>query len=150
MIDRHTFTFSIALAALALPLDGAAAAQVPSFAEVTGHEFGGRITSHSEMVRYVERLSEASPRVHVVELGRSWEGRKFVLAIVTSPDNHARLDEIRTAAQRLADPRATTGDEASQIIAGQPVIVWLGGSIHGFELSGSEGLLKLLEHLSLR
>lgn len=150
MIDRHTFTFSIALAALALPLDGAAAAQVPSFAEVTGHEFGGRITSHSEMVRYVERLSEASPRVHVVELGQSWEGRKFVLAIVTSPDNHARLDEIRAAAQRLADPRATTGDEASQIIAGQPVIVWLGGSIHGFELSGSEGLLKLLEHLSLR
>jgi hypothetical protein len=30
------------------------------------------------------------------------------------------------------------------------VILWYGGSIHGFELSGAEGLLKLLEHLTTR
>jgi hypothetical protein len=34
------------------------------------------------------------------------------------------------------------------LIADQPAIVFMGGSIHGFELSGSEGVLKLLERLT--
>lgn len=123
---------------------------VPSFAAVTGHGFGERITTHAEMVRYLERLAADSPRVTVVDQGRSWEERSLPLAIITSPENHARLDAVRADAQRLADPRRTSEAEAREIVARQPAIVWLGGSIHGFELSGSEGLLKLVEHLTSR
>jgi hypothetical protein len=135
-----------ALLAFAAPL----AAQAPRFADVSGHEFGERITQHAHMVRYLERLAAESPRVTVETQGRSWQGRELMLAIVTSPENHARIDEIRRNAQRLADPRATSAAEAEAIIANQPAIVWFGGSIHGFELSGTEGALKLLEHLATR
>jgi hypothetical protein len=125
-------------------------AQVPSFADVTGHAFGDRITHHHEMSRYLHRLAEASPRVEVRDQGESWEGRRLLLAIVTSPENHARLGQIQANAQRLADPRNTLPDEAASVIRNQPAIVWFGGSIHGSELSGSEGALKLLEHLATR
>jgi hypothetical protein len=131
---------------LPLPLQ----AQVASFADVTGHAFGERITQHHEMVRYLEHLAAASPRVEVRDQGESWEGRKLLVAIVTSPENHARLGQIQANAQRLADPRNTLPDEAASVIRNQPAIVWFGGSIHGFELSGSEGILKLLEHLATR
>lgn len=124
--------------------------QAPTFQEVTRHAFGERITEHHEMVRYLERLDEESPRVVVRDQGKSWESRRLLVAIVTSPENHARLDEIQQSAQRLGDPRSTAPEQAAQLIPTQPVIVWLGGSIHGFELSGSEGLLKLLEHLTTR
>lgn len=137
---------SLLLCMLPAPL----AAQTPTFREVVGHDFGERITLHSQMVRYLERLAETSPRVRVERQGHSWQGRELLLAIVTAPENHARLDEIRRNAQRLADPRRTSPAEAQAILAGQPAIVWFGGSIHGFELSGSEGVLKLLEHLSTR
>ena len=85
--------------------------QVPTFEQVTGHAFGARITQHHEMVRYLERLAETSPRVSVVDQGQTWEGRRLLVAIVTSPENHARLDAIQRTAQRLGDPRTTTPDE---------------------------------------
>jgi hypothetical protein len=137
------------LAFLALFLIPAAAvAQTPSFREVVGHDFGERITQHHQMVRYLETLAAASPRVSIERQGHSWEGRDLMLAIVTAPENHARLDEIRRSAQRLADPRTTSPAEAAAISHNQPAIVWFGGSIHGFELSGTEGALMLLDHLA--
>ncbi|RMH63739.1 MAG: hypothetical protein D6685_07510 [Bacteroidetes bacterium] len=126
------------------------AAQVPTFADVTGHDFGERITLHHEMVRYLETLAETSDRVRIVRQGTSWEGRDLMLAIVTAPENYARLEAIRQTAVRLNDPRQTPAEEAERLIADQPVILWFGGSIHGFELSGTEGVLKLLEHLTTR
>lgn len=150
MSKRFASTALNALFAIALTTVTDAAAQVPTFAEVVGHEFGERITQHHEMVSYLERLAERSDRVRLIEQGKTWEGRRILAAIVTSPENHARLDRIQEAARRLGDPRATTPEQAAAIIEQQPVIAWFGGSIHGFELSGSEGLLKLLEHLSTR
>jgi hypothetical protein len=122
---------------------------VPSFSDITGFGFGERITQHFEMVRYLEALAVVSPRVSLITQGTSWEGRELLLAIVTSAENHERLEEIQRNAQRLGDPRQLPQGESEGVIANQPVIVWLGGSIHGFELSGTEGVLKLLEHLTL-
>jgi hypothetical protein len=127
-----------------------AAAQIPSFAEVTGHEFGERITAHHEMVAYLKTLDEVSDRVRVIEQGETWEKRLLLVAIVTAPENHARLEEIRQATHLLSDARSTDPGEAARIIEDQPVILWYGGSIHGNELSGAEGLMKLLEHLTTR
>ena len=129
---------------------GPVAAQVPTFEQATGHAFGGRITVHAEMAAYLRLLAERSDRVTVVDQGTSWEGRHLVVAIVTHPDNRARLDAIRQASLRLADPRGLDPAAAQALLATQPVVVWFGGSIHGFELSGSEGVLKLLEHLTTR
>lgn len=141
-----------ATAALAALLAGPLAAQapVPTFREVVGHDFGERITLHHQAMRYLERLAAASPRVTLVRMGQSWERRELVMAVVTAPENHARLEEIRRNSLRLSDPRTTPPADASAIIATQPVITWYGGSIHGFELSGTEGVLKLLEHLTTR
>ena len=132
------------------PPEARAQDAVPSFRDVTGHAFGERITQHHEMERYLDRLAATSPRVHVIRQGQSWEGRALLLAVVTTPENHARLETIRRNSLRLADPRSTAPAEAETIIADQPVVAWYGGSIHGFELSGSEGVLKLLEHLTTR
>jgi hypothetical protein len=138
------------LCLLAIPSIAAAQAAVPSFRDVTGHNFGERITRHHQMQDYVQRLAATSDRVRLIRQGESWEGRALLLAVVTAPENHGRLEEIRQNSLRLADPRGTTSGEAAGIIATQPVIAWYGGSIHGFELSGSEGVLKLLEHLTTR
>jgi len=144
-------TLRAAMAAILLHvLSSPAAAQVRPVADVIGHELGGRITQHHEMAAYLDHLAAASPLVTVERLGESWEGRDLLLAVVTAPENYARLEEILRNAHRLADPRSTAAADAEALVANQPAIVWLGGSIHGFELSGSEGLLKLLDHLVQR
>lgn len=149
MIQRTALATSIVVFALIIQ-STPSAAQVPSFAQATGHELGERITLHHEMIRYLESLDRSSDRVRLLDQGATWEGRRLLAAIVTAPGNIARLDEIQQTALRLADPRTTTPEEAAALSEAQPVIVWYGGSIHGFELSGAEGLLKLLDHLTTR
>jgi hypothetical protein len=124
--------------------------QALPFNNVTGHDFGERITQSHEIVRYLQHLDAASDRVSVDTIGYSWDRRLQLYAVVTSPANHARIGNILENAQKLNDPRTTSRDEAAAIVRDQPAIVYLGGSIHGFELSGTEGLLKLLEHLTTR
>lgn len=123
-------------------------AQVPTFRDAVGYELGQGMVQHHEMVRYLEALDEASDRVRLVNQGRSIEGRDLWLVVVSDPANLARLDEIRGVALRLNDPRETTRSEAEALVADQPVISWIGGTLHGFELSGTEAVLMALERLT--
>lgn len=132
---------------LFLFLWGDGIAQVKTFSEVNGFDFGERITESWLSVRYLEYLESASDRVGLIHLGHTWDRKPMVMAVVTSPENHARIDQIRANAHRLNDPRTTSSAQATQIIETQPVIVYLGGSIHGFELSGADAMLMLLEKL---
>jgi len=143
---KHSRTLLFAFLFLVAPLT--VEAQVPTFEEVAGHAFGERITQTYQMQQYLQAVADASDRVVVEQIGTSWQGRPLMHAIVTSPENHARLDTIKANAQRLGDPRGLSDAEAERIISTQPAIFWYGGSIHGFELSGSEGGLKMLERLS--
>lgn len=148
-VHRTLFAHSALCAvAILLAVGPILAADVPSFEEIAGHAFGDRITQHHEMMAYLETLAETSNRVQVVHQGQSWEHRDLLLAVVTSEANHGRLESIRETSLRLADPRQGSGEVSGDLSADQPAVVWLGGSIHGFELSGSEGLLKLLERLA--
>ncbi|MBM4167976.1 MAG: hypothetical protein FJ215_02290 [Ignavibacteria bacterium] len=142
---------SVILQALCLAvLTSTSWSQVPSFRDAVGHDIGSRITLHHQMMSYLLKLENASDRVKIIHQGESWEGRAFKVAIVTSPSNHARLKTIQDNARKLADPRTLSRLEMLSLVKSQPAIVWLGGSIHGFELSGSEGLLMLLDHLATK
>jgi len=143
-MKRNVTYLAIFIIGLLLPLQ--LSAQVKSFEEVVGHKIGERITQSHQILDYLNYLDEASDRVTLLEIGTTFDHRLQVAAILTAPDNHARLDEIRENAQKLNDPRRTSRAEAEQIITAQPAVLYLGGSIHGFELSGTEGVLMMLEH----
>lgn len=123
---------------------GQPAQGLASFAEFAGFEVSERIAETHRIVSWLEYLEARSERVRLVELGHSFNKERQVAAIVTAPSNHARLDEIQQRARLLADPRGLEEGLATEILAEQPALVYLGGSIHGFELSGTEGLLLLL------
>lgn len=144
----YTVVLSSILLLLLLRPSIADAQNAPSFEAVVGHSFGERITQAYQMEQYLEAVAEVSDRVVVEHIGRSWQGRPLMHAIVTAPENHARLDEIQANAQQLGDPRGLSDAEVDAIIADQPAVFWYGGSIHGFELSGAEAGLRMLERLA--
>ena len=118
---------------------------VPSPEAVLGTLVGERHARPDELVEYVRRVAEASDRVVMRRHGRTYQGRPLVHAIVTSPENHARLDEIRRQNLRLLDePNAVTDGE----IAGMPTVTYMGYSVHGDEASGSDASLLTLHHLA--
>ena len=121
---------------------------IPSFEDVLGYNPGDRITWHRDAIRYYEALQAAAPdRVFVSRYARSWEGRDLIYVVVTSPENMARIDDVKAGMQRLADPRLTTRAEAESIIADQPAITWLSYGVHGNEISSTDASMLTAYHL---
>src|SRR5690625_1225196 len=71
-----------------------AAPAAPSPAEVLGHDLGERFTDHAGVMRYMDALAAASPRVEVRPYGESVEGRALVQVLIAREDHLARIDEI--------------------------------------------------------
>jgi len=120
---------------------------IPTLGAVIGHEPGAEITSHADVERYLQALAAASPRLRLVHYGTSWEGRRLWYAIVASPANMAKLDEIQAGMQRLADPRGLDDAAAERLLADLPAVGWLAACVHGDEPSGGDALLSILHHL---
>lgn len=106
-----------------------------------GYPLGERFTHWDRMLAYFEKLAATSPRVEIAEYGRSYEGRPLVLLTVSSPENLARLPEIRRDLARLADPTGMTASGREQLARGLPAVVWLAYGVHGNESSSSEAAL---------
>lgn len=121
---------------------------IPTIESVLGYESGERITWHGEAVQYFEALVEAAPdRAAMFEYARTWEGRELVYVVITSPENLARIDEIKDGMQRLIDPRKTNRAAADTIIANQPAVTWLSYGVHGNEISSTDAAMMTAYHL---
>jgi hypothetical protein len=114
---------------------------VPSPREVLGYRLGERFTRWGEARGYLAELAEHSPRVAMWEYGRSYQGQPLVLLAVSSQRNLGRLEEIRRARLRLAEPEGLAGAERDQLERETPAVVWLGYGIHGNESSSMEAAL---------
>ena len=118
---------------------------IPTPEDVLGYTIGERHTRPEEVVRYVEAVAAASPRVALGFHGTTYEGRRLVHAIVTTPANHARLDAIQAANVRLSEDPGSVSDAE---LAAMPIVVYQGYSVHGNEASGTEAALVWLYHLA--
>lgn len=124
-------------------------ASVPRPATLNGYEPGEFQTPYGQIVRVVERIAAASDRVRLVENGETWEHRKLYLAIISAPENLARLDEIKASIARLADPRKIANEsEADQIARSIPTVVWLNYGIHGNESASYEAVQQTIFQLA--
>src|SRR6266511_334401 len=94
----------VARALVALP---ERADPVPTPESVLGFRPGedGRLADWPQITEYFRRLAAASTRVRTEDVGRTTEGRPFLLVTITSAANQARLEEIRRDNLRLWDPR---------------------------------------------
>jgi hypothetical protein len=107
-----------------------------------------KLADWTQVLAYLRALDAASARVSVEEVGRTTQGRPFVLVTVTSEANGARLEEIRLANARIADPRGLGGVEAERIVRDGRAIVAMAFSIHSTEVGGTLASLRLLHHLA--
>ncbi|HEY2154585.1 MAG TPA: M14 family zinc carboxypeptidase, partial [Isosphaeraceae bacterium] len=122
--------------------------KVPTLKAVVGHAWGEDISSVAEIDRYLHALADAAPeRVKLIAYGRTIERRDLSYLIVTSLANLARLEEIRAANLRLADPRKTTPEEAKSLAANLPAIVLMAYGVHGDEISSGDAAVLTAYHL---
>ncbi|MBI1228000.1 MAG: zinc carboxypeptidase [Bacteroidetes bacterium] len=110
--------------------------------EFLPHKIGSQFTEHSQLVAYYQHVAANSDRVKLVEFGRTNELRPQILAIVSTPENLRRIEDIRLNNLRNAGTIPGNPDNSNPI-----AIVWLGFSVHGNEAAGSEASMPVLYDL---
>ena len=135
---------------LMLIFTAVASAQVQTPESFFGFRMGtdGQLAAWPDILRYFETVGRTSDRVRVVEIGTTTEGKRMIAAIVTAPENIAKLEVIRDANQKLSDPRTLTEEQAREIVAGQKVVVAIGCSIHASEIAATQTASELLYELA--
>ena len=128
-------------------LDGEYDPAVPEPESILGFPVGQQTATPEQIVEAVQAWSAASDRAVAVEYARSHENRPLYYLMISSPENLARIDEIKADIARLANPSGLSDNAAEDIIERLPATAWMAYSIHGNESSGSDAALAAIYHL---
>lgn len=130
-----------------LPKDAA----VVSPADHWGHPPGkpGHLHRVDQFYDYFSALAESSPRVRFDRLGETEEGNRLALVKVGSEENLERLEQVREAYHRIADPRRTTRAEMEELIEDLPVIHAVFTGLHSRETGHPEVAPELAYRLAV-
>jgi hypothetical protein len=119
---------------------------------VWGHDIGDDyfLADYQQLIGYWHTLEKESPRVHIVDIGKSSEGRPMLMAILTSPANYAKLDHYRDIARRLALAEGVTDNQARALAREGKAVVWIDGGLHATETLGAQQLLEMVWQMASR
>jgi len=122
---------------------------VPAPEVTLGYPVGSRPADSQEILRYFQTLSSTVKHVQLRTYGETHEGRDLFYLVVSSPENMARLEEIRWRIGKLADPsKLREGEDAQVLLRETPAVAWMAYSIHGDELSSSDAALWVAYQLA--
>jgi len=114
-------------------------ASVPRPNQVLEFELGEQAVDYNDVLNYMFALDRASDRVSIRKYGKTYENRRFVHVIITSPANQERLESLRQQHLQLSD--VNNSDKLD--IDKMPVVVNLVSTIHGREPSGVNASLAV-------
>ena len=148
-MTTHSLTPLLVAASLALLAPRGGSSQVPTPREHLGFTVGAdrQLGDWGQIVAYFGKLATASPEVELDTLGPSTQGRPLIVATITSADNMRKIESIRAAQRKLADPRSLTPDEERALVASQPAVVVIQCNIHSTEIASAQMAMELAHRL---
>ncbi|HEX5073818.1 MAG TPA: M14 metallopeptidase family protein [Gemmatimonadaceae bacterium] len=102
-----------------------------------------KLATYDESIAYFQKLAASSNRIRLVDVGKTSTGHPWTLAIISSPENLAKLDRLKQIAQRIAHPAGLTDAEARRLAAEGRVFVDISGGLHASEIAGSQHTIQL-------
>jgi len=105
---------------------------IPTSEAFFGFQVGEWHLQPEQVNNYLHTLAQRSRRFSIKPYARSHEQRQLLLAVVSSPNNIANLEQLQRQHRALADPAQSQALNAEAM----PVVTWLGYTVHGNEPSG--------------
>ncbi|MGH7783249.1 MAG: M14 family zinc carboxypeptidase, partial [Candidatus Binatia bacterium] len=122
---------------------------VPRPQSILRYDVGDFHTTYAQMEQVINAIAAAAPdRVKIYDIGLTNEHRMQHLVAISSPENMARIDEIKANNAKLTDPRKTSAAEAQTIIQNNPAIAWMAYTIHGNESASFEAMMQVMYQLA--
>lgn len=115
-------------------------AQLKSPSDFLGYEIGTEFTRHADVVSYFEHVAANSGKVKYFDYGKTNERRRLTYAVISSEENIANLEKIRT--ENLKNIGILDGNASPE-----KTIAWLSYNVHGNEASSSEAAMNTIYKL---
>ncbi len=124
---------------------------IPSPKDHFGFSIGDdyNLTTFTQTEAYFKKLSESN-RVKLVNIGLTEEGRNQYMLIVTSPENHKKLDRYKEISTKLARTEGINDEQAKALAAEGKAVVWIDGGLHATETVGIHQLIETAYQLISR
>jgi len=137
---------SAAIQTQTIQAQSAAPAAVTSPEKFFGFQMGAdrKLANWDKLHEYYQLLAKTSNKLNVVELGKSSEGRPYLAIFISSPANLSRLEQLRAANARLADPRGMSEADARKLIAGAKAVVIQSFALHSNEVAASQAAAEFV------
>ncbi|MBK8059951.1 MAG: hypothetical protein IPK33_19380 [Gemmatimonadetes bacterium] len=122
----------------ATPAPRSAALPIPTPASVLGWEPGTdrKLPTWQQVTTYFRALDKASPRVSVRTLGKTVQGRDFIVAFIADPATLANLPRYQRIQRKLMDPRLRSAGELPRLLDEGKNVILITSSIHSTEVGG--------------
>jgi hypothetical protein len=147
-----TIALTVFLAGPLAPSGVEVQAQTPAAPKLTsplqffGHEIGADyvLPNYTKFVEYVKKLDLESNRMTVQSIGKTAEGRDQLMAIITAPENFAKIARYQEISRRLANAEGLTDDTARALAKEGKAVIWIDGGLHATEVLGAQQLIETI------
>lgn len=100
------------------------------------------LANYQQLTAYWKKLEKESDRMRLVDIGATAEGRRQLMAIVTSPANHRKLERYRSISTHLARVEGIDEPTARALAAEGKAVVWIDGGLHATETLCAQVLME--------
>ncbi len=118
MIRRNSLALICAL--LFVFSAGILSAQTPP-EQFLGFKVGAdkKLADYTQITDYFKKLASETNKMKLVTIGETTLKKPMIMAVISAPENLAKLDRYREILKKLRDPRITTPAEAKQADQGR-------------------------------
>ncbi len=110
-----------------------------------GHKVGAdrKLADFEQITAYFKKLAEESPKLRLVELGKTTKGETMFMAIITAEENMPQLDLYRETSRKLKMARGLTPEDARTLAKEGKSILLITCSLHATEVAASQMSMEL-------
>ena len=156
MLTKHRVFLAVAVVSVLgvsraltqTPADTAVTSPAQAFGSSIGDDYF--LATYSQLEAYWKTLDHASDRMRLVDIGRTEEGRTQWMAVISAPENLARLDHYKSISRRLSLADVASDDEARTLAREGKAVVWIDGGLHADEVLGAQQLIEQVYQLVSR
>lgn len=128
-----------------LPKGSEFSSEIPLPSNTLGFEIGQRHIRHDQLKSYFNQLSKNSDRVSVTSMGKTPQQRDQLLVTISSRENLANLSKILSDRDLFSSQEEQLEQQKS---VDSPLVIWLGYSVHGDEISGANAAMIVAYYLA--
>src|ERR1035437_8158966 len=82
-------------------------AAIPTPEQFLGYPVGSHYTRRDQIVAYYNELARLSNKIHIQNIGKTYEQRPQIIATITAPENSNKIDQIKKEHATLVDRKST-------------------------------------------